>query len=363
MELSLVNRTNQMDYKKLITSILLLTSNLAFTNPAFEGDWMIEIKPASNFISDVRFSTISPVIGLLQLERHAGEWKAWVEGGPAPITVGNDNIVVDVDARDIRGFVFIMRLNAKLENDRLVGSFAVVSDANVPFKPGTWSGKRYTPAKRPEKPNPVDMSGIWAPSPGIDIRKYSMDLTPEAEKWHAGYLMHYDQPNVRCISPGIVAMVAWGGYPFEVLGGENRLTFLYEVDSEVRRIFLDGRSAPEFFPPSGMGYSTGRWEGNSLLIETNNLEPNVRDFRGEPISENARMQEVYTLSDDGQTLNAVITLHDPENYERPPIRRRAWNRNPNTEIFPYECDPDSFYRQMYNEGKLDMYFERSERRF
>ncbi|SVE54813.1 uncharacterized protein METZ01_LOCUS507667, partial [marine metagenome] len=113
-----------MDYKKLITSILLLTSNLAFTNPAFEGDWMIEIKPASNFISDVRFSTISPVIGLLQLERHAGEWKAWVEGGPAPITVGNDNIVVDVDARDIRGFVFIMRLNAKLENDRLVGSVA-----------------------------------------------------------------------------------------------------------------------------------------------------------------------------------------------------------------------------------------------
>ena len=56
-----------------------------------------------------------------------------------------------------------------------------------------------------------------------------MALTPAAQAWHDGYLMHYDQPNVRCISPGIVAMVAWGGYPFEVLESDQRLTFLYEV--------------------------------------------------------------------------------------------------------------------------------------
>jgi len=44
------------------------------------------------------------------------------------------------------------------------------------------------------------------------------------------------------------------------------------------------------------------------------------------------------------------------------VRRRHWVRDPGIEIYPYECDPDSFYRQMYNEGKLDMYFERSKRR-
>jgi hypothetical protein len=158
-------------------------------------------------------------------------------------------------------------------------------------------------------------------------------------------------------------MVAWGGYPFEILASDNRLTFLYEVDSEVRRIFLDGRQPPEFLPHSGMGYSTGRWEGSALIIETTHLAANVRDFRGEPISENARLEEVYTLSDDGHRLSAVITLHDPENYERPPIRRRAWTRDPDTHIFPYECDPDSFFRQMYNEGMLEKYFERSRRRF
>jgi len=338
--------------RAIMASILLLLAGLSSANPAFEGEWMIEIRPPG-----------APVTGLLQVERDGDGWNAFVEGGPAPVTFDGDNIVVEVDSRDIRGFIFIMRLSGSLDNDRISGSYTVISEAEGSFKPGTWSGERYEPVERPGEPDPVDIGGIWKPAPGVDIRKYSMDLTPAAEEWHAGYLLHYDQPGVRCISPGIVAMVAWGGYPFEAIESKDRLTFLYEVDSEVRRIFFDGRSAPEFYPPSGMGYSTGRWEGNALVIETTNLVPNVRDFRGEPISENARMHEVYTLSEDGQTLSGVISLHDPENYERPPVRRRQWTRNADTEIYPYECDPDSFYRQMYNEGKLDMYFERSKRRF
>ena len=111
-----------------------------------------------------------------------------------------------------------------------------------------------------------------------------------------------------------------------------------------------------------MGFSNGRWNGNTLIIETQLLEGNVRDFRGEPISEGARMHEQYNLSKDGNTLTAIITLLDPDNYKNPPIRRRKWIRDPNTEIYPYECDPDSFFRQMYNENKLDMYFDRSHRR-
>lgn len=111
-----------------------------------------------------------------------------------------------------------------------------------------------------------------------------------------------------------------------------------------------------------MGYSNGFWDGSDLIVETQRLEGNVRDFRGEPIAEGSRMHERYSLSEDGSTLTAVITLLDPANYKVPPIRRRQWVRNPATEIYPYECDPDSFYRQMYEQGKLDMYFERSARR-
>lgn len=325
---------------------------VALANPAMQGDWMLQLQ-----------SPGAPTSGLLQLELQNGEWRAWVEGGPAPVTVHGDELTIDIDTRDIRGFVYLMRLTGRFNDDRLSGEFIIDSKAKVNASPGTWTAGRYVEAVRPAEPSPVDLSGIWSPAPGHDIRKYSMDLTPAAAAWLDGYLMHYDQPNVRCVSPGITAMVAWGAYPFEILRSDARLTFIYEFDSEVRRIFLDGRDAPDFYPDSGMGFSTGRWEGSALVIKTDHLSPNTRDFRGEPVSENAVLKEVYALSEDGNTLSAVITLHDPDNYHRSPVRRRAWTRSPDTAIFPNECDPDSFFRQMYNEDLLDMYFERSRRRF
>ena len=247
-------------------------------------------------------------------------------------------------------------------NSEITGTFTIEGATELPEPGGNWIATRVFPEKTGLPPTPKDMSGIWTPAPGMDFRKYSMDLTDKAKSWHKDYLDHYDQPNVRCVSPGIVAMVAWGAYPFEILESENRYSFLYEVDSEVRRIFMNDRLPPEYYPNSSMGFSNGRWDGNNLIIDTQLLEGNVRDFRGEPISEGARMNERYTLSEDGNSLYGVITLLDPDNYKKPPVRRRKWVRNPDTVIYPYECDPDSFYRQMYNEDKIDMYFDRAQRR-
>ena len=112
-----------------------------------------------------------------------------------------------------------------------------------------------------------------------------------------------------------------------------------------------------------MGFSKGVWEGNELVIKTELLEKTVRDFRGELISEHAIIEERYSLSDDSQTLTALIIVDDPDNYERKPIRRRQWIRNASTEIFPYSCDPDSFYIPMYQDGEMQMYIDRSPLRF
>ena len=337
---------------RILTVLSLLAATSAFSNPALEGDWMIELT-----------SERAKIIGLLQLEQDDGRWRAWVEGGPAAVEVQGNSITVGVDSRDLRGFVFDYVLSGVLDDGTLSGTYSIRSDAAVRIQPGNWEGKRHVAIPRPAEPEPFDIAGTWVPAPGVDFRKYSMELTPAAKAWHEDYLPHYDQPNVRCVSPGIVAMVAWGGYPVEILDTAGRLTFLYEFDSQVRRIYLDGREPPEFFQHSNMGFSIGRWEGQHLVVETSYLERNIRDFRGEPLSRNARLEEVYSLSEDGERLSAVITLYDPENYERPPIRRRAWTRRGDATIYPYECDPDSFYRQMYNENLLDMYFERSQRRF
>jgi hypothetical protein len=116
-------------------------------------------------------------------------------------------------------------------------------------------------------------------------------------------------------------------------------------------------------PPSRMGHSNGHWDGSTLVIETKLLDKTVRDFRGELISENATIVERYDLSEDGNTLTLVTTVHDPENYYRPPVRRRQWKRDDMAEIFPYTCDPDSFYLKMYEDGEMDMYIERTDKRF
>jgi len=323
----------------------------AYAQATLEGEWMVELTGEG-----------PPIMGMLALQNSSGGWVAHIEGGPVEVETENGGIEILVDSRDLAGFVFNRRLTGRYDDQSMSGSFTIEGATEDPEPGGNWTAVRMPPEEPRQPPAPVDMSGIWTPAPGIDFRKYSMDLTDAAKAWHAGYVMHYDQPNVRCVSAGIVAMVAWGAYPFEIISSNKRLTFLYEVDSEVRRVFLDGKAPPDYYPPSSMGFSNGYWDGSNLVVETQLLEGNVRDFRGEPVSEGARMHERYSLSEDGNTLSAVIKLIDPANYKVEPIRRRQWVKNSATEIYPYECDPDSFYRQMYEQGKLDMYFERADRR-
>jgi hypothetical protein len=340
---------NLLQFLFLVATVFLPLA--AHAQSSLEGDWIVELTGEG-----------PPIIGMLSLQKAEDEWLGHVEGGPVSVAIGHDTIEIVVDSRDLAGFVFNRRLTGRYSDTSMSGSFTIEGATEDPEPGGNWTAARKAPERSRQPPEPVDISGIWTPAPGIDFRKYSMDLKDAAAEWHAGYVMHYDQPNVRCVSPGIVAMVAWGAYPFEIIISEQRLTFLYEVDSEVRRIFLGDKDVPEYYPPAPMGFSHGYWDGSDLIVETQLLEGNVRDFRGEPVSEGAGMHERYSVSEDGSTLSAVITLLDPANYKVPPIRRRKWVRNPATEIYPYECDPDSFYRQMYEQGKLDMYFERSERR-
>ena len=319
---------------------------------AFAGKWMLHLQ------DDKR-----TLVGLLELAHDASGWQAYLEGGPARVSVTDNTITLFADSRDVRGFVFDRKLIGSLDGDTMRGSYTQEGAAAQKEAGGPWYAERLEDKVEGDSaPRPVDLSGLWSATQALDFRKYSMALTDAGEKWLADYLPYYDQPDVRCTSIGLPALATYS-FPFEIITSENRLTFIYEYQSKVRRIWLDGRRPSDVMPPSRMGHSVGRWDGSVLVVETDNLEKTVRDFRGELISENARIEERYSLSEDGNTLSAVITVHDPENYERPPVRRRQWVRNDAGEIFPYTCDPDSFYLTMYEDGELDMYVERSDKRF
>jgi len=329
----------------LITSSPLLAQSI-------EGQWTLSLQ------DDQR-----TLVGLLEIEEAGDGWNAWLEGGPVSVETDENRIVITADSRDVRGFVFDRRMSGTINGDSMSGEYVQEGAAAQKEAPGPWRAERAVPeANDDETPSPVDLSGTWTATQELDFRKYTMSLTPTGEAWLENYLPYYDQPDVRCTSIGLPALATYS-FPFEIITSENRLTLIYEYQGKVRRIWLDGRPPGEFIPPSRMGHSTAQWKGSSLVVTTDHLEKTVRDFRGELISENARIEERYSLSADGQTLSAVITVFDPENYSRPPIRRRQWKRNDSAAIFPYTCDPDSFYLKMYEDGEMDMYLERAERRF
>ena len=87
------------------------------------------------------------------------------------------------------------------------------------------------------------------------------------------------------------------------------------------------------------------------------------DIMGEMYSENSTMLERYWLNSDG-TLSGEMQLHDPENFSRPPLQRTRWARaNPDAVPAVGECDVDSFFRQIYRDGLMQEYINRSDRRF
>lgn len=337
--------------RKLLTLLMVIAAPV-FAADSIEGKWLLSLQDKQRTL-----------VGMLEIEKDGNGWVGYLEGGPVSIEADGENIVVIADSRDVRGFVFDRRMEGTVAGDSMRGTYTQVGAADQKEAPGPWEAVRQDiDIGDQQAANPVDMTGTWTATQELDFRKYTMALTEAGQEWLDGYLPYYDQPDVRCTSIGLPALATYS-FPFEIIASDNRLTMIYEYQGKVRRIWLDERGPGEFVPPSRMGHSNAKWDGSTLVISTTNLEKTVRDFRGELISENARIEERYSLSEDGDTMTAVITVFDPENYSRPPVRRRQWQRNNEADIFPYTCDPDSFYLQMYEDGDLQMYLERTDKRF
>lgn len=323
----------------------------------FLGQWMLHLQQPGG-----------DLIGLLELKKDGTNIVGYVEGGPIGVAIDGMSIELTVDSRDVAARKFDRILKGKLQQSaagkkQLAGTYISTAVGAEKMSPRNWTATVYVEQQGNKKlaPKPVDFSGIWTPGPGVDMRKYHMDTTAKAEAWVSGYDTDMDQPPLRCLSPGLVQLFGYP-YPLEFVHAKDRIFMVNEGYGQVRQIYMDGRSPPDYYPVSRLGFSVGHWEGSTLVVETTKIKANIRDFRGEPLSDNARVEEHYTLSDDGQQLYGVLKVFDPENYKQPPIRRTVRNRNTEIDILPYECDPDSFFRQLEQDGKMDEYWSRINKR-
>lgn len=318
---------------------IFLSFSLASTALAqVEGDWWLTVDHDAERL------------GTMTFERQDGALKAFVDGGPAEFTLEDGQLEMEVDYRNAGGRLLSRHLSGTFDGDSLSGTLVAEHDGST----GTWRAERRFPDEA-LPPAPVDFSGLWSRiSAGME--KVHLDYTESAQAMVDEY-SYLDDPALRCVSIGTVRISGWP-YPLEILQSERQLTILYESFHEVRRISLDGRGFPENLPTTSMGYSNGHWEGSTLVVETSLLRPAFVDQAGQPVSENARVVERISMSDDGQNLRSMLTLHDPENYNRPIVRYRQWRRTPDITMLEYDCDSYPFYRGLEYEGRLDEFWER-----
>lgn len=122
------------------------------------------------------------------------------------------------------------------------------------------------------------------------------------------------------------------------------LTFLYE-DLSYRQIFLDGRQLPVDPAPSFMGYSVGRWEGDTLVVESMGFNDRTwLDFSGHPHTEALRTTERFQRRNVG-TMDLQVTLEDKGAYGRPWTVTAGVTLAPDTDLLEFVCNENESRRK------------------
>jgi len=138
-------------------------------------------------------------------------------------------------------------------------------------------------------------------------------------------------PVMLCAPPGPTRILMLPR-PFEIVQQPRRVLLVFEWDHLTRHIFTDGRGHPENFPNTWMGHSIGRWEGDTLVVNTAYLnEFTWVDSAGHPQTEEMRIEERYRrVAQDRLEVN--LTFNDPKAYTRPWTGRYAFQLLPKREI-------------------------------
>jgi hypothetical protein len=127
-----------------------------------------------------------------------------------------------------------------------------------------------------------------------------------------------DNPDAHCLPMGVMQMTSHP-FPRKIIQTPAEVVMIYEASgTTVREIFLDGRPLPPAdAQPWWNGYSIGRWEGDTLVVETAGfLDEGWLDVRGSPLTSAGRLIERYRRPTYG-SLEIDVTIDDPKAYTKP----------------------------------------------
>jgi hypothetical protein len=125
-----------------------------------------------------------------------------------------------------------------------------------------------------------------------------------------------DNPDAHCLPIGLMQLHNHG-QPRKIVQTPNLIVIIYEANSGLRQIFMDGRTLPKDAEPWWYGYSIGRWDGDTLVVETSGF-PDLGwlDVEGSPLTDAGKLIERFRRPDYGH-LEIEVTIDDPKAYTKP----------------------------------------------
>jgi hypothetical protein len=141
----------------------------------------------------------------------------------------------------------------------------------------------------------------------------------------------------RCL-PGSIPLATMLSEFTKIVQTPGLTLVMHELDNATRQIYTDGRPFMSDPSPSWLGYSTGRWERDTLIVETIGFNGKAPlDILGNPRSEKMRITERYRRRDVGH-LDVDITFDDPVVYTRPFTIKVTYELQPDTDVLEYFCN-------------------------
>ncbi len=128
--------------------------------------------------------------------------------------------------------------------------------------------------------------------------------------------------------------------PMEFVRRDDDILQRFEEDDNVRVIHMDPDAADGSDEYLVLGYSVGRWDGETLVVETTRVEPDRLDNRGTPFSSAMHLLERFTPSPDGTRLNYSLTITDPHTFSESFEVGRYWIWRPEMAVGAYDCEQD-----------------------
>jgi len=220
-----------------------------------------------------------------------------------------------------------------------------------PAVPPGPDGKPNLIAPAPRLPDGhPDLSGIWEPASPKYLRNLAADLKPEEvpyQPWakalveaRADGSHAREESDANCLPQGVPKIGA-APAPWKIVQTPGLIVVIHEAFNLWRQIFLDGRQLAEDVNPSWLGYSIGKWDGDTLVVDTRGFNGKTwLDQAGKPTTEALHVTERYRRKNIG-TMEIQITIDDPKAYTKPWTVTEEARLMASGELYEFICNENN----------------------